>query len=235
MAVLNFNSINGIIVDVILFFIVAGNAAIGYKRGLVNVIFNICSSLVAIVLVLILYGPITNYIFNNTQLSQTIENTIEGKIGYLFEKNNIQTAEQLEENQDMSELLSIFIGNKTSDLLQQTTEAITQYISSLVTKKIISIVVFFALFAIIRLLLYILKSYIELVANLPIIRVFNGSGGMIYGIIKGLLIIYVLFAIISVTVPMMNSTELISWIESAKFGSKIFHNNILLNLIFRFI
>ena len=225
----------GIIVDLILLFIVAGNAVIGYRRGLTQVVFNIFSSIVAIVLVLILYKPTTNYIFNNTKISQRIENTVEEKIGYLFEKDNIQTSEDVENSNSMSAILKVFIGNDISNLLQNTTDSIIKYMSNRITQKVISIVVFFVLFAIIRLLLYVLKNYIEFVARLPIVRLFDGSGGMIYGIIKGFLIIYIIFAIISVIMPIVNNTIIISSIESAKIGSKMFNNNIILNLIFKFL
>ena len=59
-------TILGIIVDVILFLVIAGNAVAGYKMGLTRVVFNIFSSLIAIILVFILYKPISNYIYHNT-------------------------------------------------------------------------------------------------------------------------------------------------------------------------
>ena len=98
---------SGIIVDIILFFIIAGNAVLGYKRGLARVIFNICSSIVAIILVLILYRPTTNYIINHTKFSEKLETTFEEKLQYLFEKDNIENTEQLQENDDMYGILKV--------------------------------------------------------------------------------------------------------------------------------
>lgn len=232
MAVFDWLSISGIVVDVILFFIIAGNAVLGYRRGLAKVVFSILSGILAIILVFILYKPTTNYIINNTQISEKLESGIKENIGYLFEKENIENAEQLEENNNMSSILKIFIGDEIGSLLEETTDSIVTYVSVEISHKVISVVVFFGLFAIIRLLLYIVRNYIELVANLPIIRIFNGSGGMIYGIIKGFLIIYVTFAILSLMMPIINDTVIIGAIQNAPIGSKMFNNNIILNIIF---
>lgn len=225
----------GIVVDIILFFIVAGNAAIGYRRGLVRVIFNICSTIIAIILVFILYKPTTNYVINNTQLAKKIEIAFEENLRYLFQTNQIETPQQLQENNNLMNALNVFIGDEMGNLIQDTTDSVVGYLSIQISHKIISVVVFFALFTIIRLALYVLRNYVELIGDLPIIRVFNGSGGMIYGIIKGFLLIYVLFAIISLILPIMENADLITVIQSAPIGSKMFNNNIILNLIFKFL
>lgn len=235
MIVLNALSISGVIVDIILFFIIAGNAVLGYRRGLARVIFNICSAILAIILVFLLYKPTTNYIMEHTKIPEKLENVLEEKLQYLFENNSTDPAEQVQENDKINSILNVFLGDNISDLLEDTTTSIIQYASTQITYKIISVCVFFILFAVIRLALYILKNYVELVANLPIIRIFNGSGGMIYGIIKGFLLIYVVFAIISLILPVINSTTLITAIQNAPIGSKMFYHNIILDLIFKFL
>ena len=226
-------SVMGIVVDIILFFIIAGNAAMGYRSGLARVIFNIFSTIVAIILVLILYKPVTNYVINNTSAASKLESVFQENLQDLFQKENIQNTEQLQESESLGSILTVFIGDKIGNLIQETTESLTQYLSQQITQKVISVVVFFALFAVIRLVLYILRNYVEMVANLPVIRVFNGSGGMIYGILRGFLIIYAIFAIISLIMPIINETIIITAIQSAPIGSKMFNNNIILNLIFK--
>lgn len=227
--------ISGIIVDIILFFIIAGNAALGYRKGLARVIFSICSSVVAIILVLILYRPTTNYIINNTQAAPKLESIFAENVEYLFEKDNIENKEQAQNSEGMMSILQVFVGDETGELINETKDSVVQYLSVQISHKVISVIVFFALFAIIRLLLYVLRSYVEMVANLPIVRVFNGSGGMIYGILKGFLIIYAFFAIISLIMPIITETGIMVAIQNAPIGSKMFNNNIILNLIFKFL
>ncbi len=226
---------SGIVVDLILFFILVGNAILGYKRGLVRVIFNICSSLIAIVLVLILYVPITNYIINKTQISQKLENVFEQKIAVLFEEDSIETAEQLQQNSSMSSIFKIFADVEEGSLIEETTDNITKYLSTQISHKILSVLVFFGLFVGIRLVLFVLRNYVELIANLPVIKLFNQSGGMIYGVIKGFLVIYIVLAVLSLLLPSIQDTIVITAIQKAPIGSKMFNHNIILNLIFKFL
>ncbi len=166
----------GIVVDIILFFIVAGNATIGYRRGLARVVFNICSTIVAIILVFVLYQPTTNFVINNTKLSEKMETAFQENLQYIFETNGNETPQELQENKNLMNALNVFIGDEMGNLIQDTTDSVVKYVSIQISHKIISVVVFFALFTIIRLALYVLRNYVELIGDLPIIRVFNGSG-----------------------------------------------------------
>lgn len=228
-------TMGGIIIDAILIIIILGNSAIGYKRGLVRVAFKLLSSIIAMILVLILYKPTTNFIMNNTSIPNAIESTIASKIEIVFENSTAQTVEQLPNDNSMVSMLKVFIGDELGTVVEQATNSIVQTVSHEVTYKIISTVVFFALFAIIRLIIYVLRSYMEWIADLPILDIINGTGGMIYGVLKGFFIIYVALALISLFMPIFGDTVILSAIENSIFGSRMFNNNILLNLIFKFL
>ena len=133
----------------------------------------------------------------------------------------------------MMNIVKIFIGDELGTILQQTTSDIVQIISHEITYKIISVVVFFALFAIIRLVLYILKSYMEWIADLPFLDIINGTGGMIYGLVSGFFLIYIGLAIISLLMPIYGNTLVVTAIQESIVGSRMFNNNILLGLIFK--
>lgn len=222
----------GIVVDVILFIIIAGNAVAGYKMGMTRVIFNIFSSLIAIILVFILYKPVSNYIFENTKMAQNLENAIVENLSGLLE-NEEETAETTNEN--TNNMLAVFIGQDMNEIVQNTTDSIVTSAANQIAYKIISGAVFLILFAVIRIALYLLKNYADFLANLPFIRVINSSGGMIYGVIKGFLLVYVVLAIISFMVPMIGDTVIVQAVNEAWIGSKMFQSNIILNVIFKFL
>ena len=62
---------------------------------------------------------------------------------------------------------------------------------------------------------------------------FNKSGGLIYGIIKGFLVIYAIFAILSVISPLISSWGVINAIEDSSLGSKMYNNNFILNILIK--
>ena len=66
----------GLLMDIVLVAILVLNVIIGYKKGLINVIFNICAFLLAIVITIILYKPVSNLIIKNTGIDKKIENII---------------------------------------------------------------------------------------------------------------------------------------------------------------
>lgn len=227
-------SFGGIVVDILLFLIILGNAMFNYKRGLVKVVFNIFSSIIAIILVLILYKPTTDFIINNTSLDDRLENMLETKLDCLFDLDSIQSIDKNDEN-SMNSIIKVFVGDTVGEIIENTTDNIAQIVSDQISYKIISVVSFLLLFVIIRIILIIIKGYADILSSLPIIRTLNSSGGMVYGIVRGFLIIYVLFAIISLILPIINGEFIASAIQNSFIGSKMFNNNILLNIIFKFI
>ena len=60
------------IIDLIIVAIIAVCVLLGYKRGLIGVAFKLISLILAIVLALILHGPIASFIINNTAVEEKI-------------------------------------------------------------------------------------------------------------------------------------------------------------------
>ena len=98
--------------------------------------------------------------------------------------------------------------------------------------KITNIVVLLAIFIIIRAILLLLTFISDIITSLPLIKQFNEVGGVVYGIIKGLLIVYVILAIVFLII-MISGKGTLSEIISSSYITKFFYNNnILLNMIF---
>ncbi len=68
------------IADLILIGIIALCIFLGYTRGLIKVAVRIIGFFSALIIALILYTPVSNYIINNTDVVANIEQTIEKKI-----------------------------------------------------------------------------------------------------------------------------------------------------------
>ena len=88
------------------------------------------------------------------------------------------------------------------------------------------------IFIIIRAILLLLTFISDIITSLPLIKQFNEVGGVVYGIIKGLLIVYVILAIVFLII-MISGKGTLSEIISSSYITKFFYNNnILLNMIF---
>ena len=59
------------------------------------------------------------------------------------------------------------------------------------------------------------------------------TGGLIYGVIKGFLLVYLILAILSVISPLVSSWGIMNAVEDSYLGSTMYNNNIILNLIIK--
>ena len=118
----------GILADILIIAILIINIIIGYKKGLVNVIFNIFAFLIAIIITFIAYKPISEIIIKNTSIYDNIKSTI---------INNSNKDEKEKENENENEeSLQKYIQDATEEVKTNTTELIAENIA----KKSIEII-----------------------------------------------------------------------------------------------
>ena len=211
-----------IVLDLVIVSILVLNIVIGYKKGLMNVIINICAFLIAIVASLILYKPISMIIINNTSIDDAIREEI---INNTF-KN---AEEQIEENKEETSLVEQYI---TSKIEEQTIEAKKQAIevvANSISIKAIEILTGIILFIAIRIIIIILKLLTNIINKIPIIEQFNEIGGVIYGFIKAIIIIYILLTILFFVVSIKEDGLIKNAIDNSYITKYLFENNIIIN------
>ena len=213
----------GIILDIIIIAIMAISIFLGYKRGLVKVAVKLCALLIAIIVTLVFYKPISNIIIDNAELDEKIENIIiENGTKKLEESNE-------EESQNFLENMQKYV----DDTITQTQNEIVENAAKEISVKIISILAIVGLFIVTRLVLILLVLISDLITSIPIIKQFNELGGILYGIISGLAIIYIILAIVYLVASMSASNSILTAIDSSIITKFMYQNNILLNIIFK--
>lgn len=215
----------GIMLDIILIAIILLNVIICYKKGLVKLAVGLVAVFISLVLALMLYKPVSNIIIKNTEIDEKIKESI---ISTLTTENN-----ESEINDSSDKGMMKYMQSYVDDAVNKTKNEIVIESAEVVSNKIINICAFLGVFVVTRILAFLLTIIADLIMSLPILKQFNKAGGIIYGIIKALLIIYVILAIIFVLTYITGNTT-ISEIISKSCITKIFYNNnILLGLIFR--
>ncbi len=210
-----------IIVDLVILAIMILCIIIGYVRGLTGSLIKILSFVLSIVIAFILFIPISNLIIDKTQIDENLEQTIRETI--------IGNEQNKEEN--MPQAITDYIGQKVENVADDAKEAIADSTARDVAVTIVKAGTWILLFIIARILLIFLRFITALIAKLPVIKQCDKLGGIIYGIIEGLIIIYVLLAIISFVSPML-SGNLANAIDKSYIGSIMYNNNLLLKIIF---
>lgn len=227
MEAMNWATIGGIIVDLVIISIIVSNAFWGYRRGLTSVIFKILASIVAFIIVLIVYKPVAAFVIENTKLDETLIAAIESSLsGISFVEGTVIKFEHPLISDSIIELMNSFV----NDALQKAETNAIGYVSMQLAYFMIRIGTLILLYGIVRFFLLFIKFAAELIANLPIIRIVNKSGGLIYGVLKGFIIAYLVLAIFSLISPFISEFGIISAIEDSHLGSSMYNNNIILNI-----
>lgn len=229
MSVINWVAFGGILVDLVIISIIISNAFWGYRRGLVNVIFQALAFIVSLLIMFVLYKPVANTIMNATSLDETLSSAIAANLtGTTLEDGELLNAEQSNISTSVVNLINSFV----TEALNKAETDVVAYASNQLAKMMIYTGTMLLLFIVSRTLLVFVRFVAELIGNLPIIKMFNKSGGLIFGVIKGFVIAYAILAILSVLSPIISQIGIISAIQDSTFGSAMYNNNILLNLFF---
>lgn len=203
-----------IIIDLIIIGIIALSTFIGYKQGMVKAAIKILSFFISIIVAFVIYKPVSNIVINKTSIDDNIKNAIIQKI----------KPEGMAEDQEVS--IEDSLTKKIIGEANNTIEEIAQAFSI----KIIEIGTLLILYIGIKIALRFISALADLIAKLPILKQINKTGGLIYGVLKGIVMVYTILAIVYLVSPLIK-TDVTKEIDNTLVTKYIYNNNILLNII----
>ena len=211
----------GIILDVIIVGIIALNVYLCYRKGLVNLAVGLIAVVAAIILSVIFYKPITNLIVEKTGFDEMLENTIVETF----------TPEGASAGQVRYVGILSFLEAEIGNAVNETQNDVMYETAGAMAEKIINLIVFIGIFTAVRVALFALTFVADAITSLPILKQLDDVGGILYGLVKALLIVYVVLAIASVVVSFTASTAVTDILESSYITKFFYNNNILLNIL----
>lgn len=212
----------GIIFDIIVVAIIVINVYLCYKKGLVNLAVGLIAVVAAIILSVIFYKPVTNLVIENTDFDETIEKALVETF----------TSETQEGGQVRYVGILSYLEKELGNAVNDTKNEVIYDTAGAMAEKAINLIVFIAIFTIVRVVLFALTFVVDAITSLPILKQLDDVGGVLYGLIKSLLIIYVVLAIVSLIVGFTANATIADAISNS-YVTKIFYdNNIILNMIF---
>lgn len=170
----------GIIIDIVIILFILASIYLGYKKGLISLGIQLFAFIISLIITLILYRPIGSMIINTTQLDEKLQEIIQ-----------VNAESVISEDSD----------NKiTNELIESAKNGMLPEVSRSLAINIIYGVTMLALFIVSRICLIFIKSLSDLIAKLPIINQFNKLGGVLYGLLRGLLITYAIVMIMNLMI-----------------------------------
>lgn len=193
----------GIILDIVLLAIILLSTFLGYKKGLVKLAAKLFAGIIAIIITIAAYKPVSGMIINNTEIDEKIEATIvENTTKFIDEKAGENIVTENIENEIVPEQ------------------------AKNIAKSAIYIVTALALFVVVKIVLSIIISLIGFIAELPILKQFNEVGGMAYGLLRGILISIICILIMGVITKINPENALNEKIQDS-YLAKIVYENIV--------
>lgn len=202
----------GIIVDLIIIAIVLLSTILAYRKGFVSLAISLCSFVIAIILTLVLYQPVSNLVINTTGIDETIENAIYEKANDIMEENN-------EDN-----IGGQIVETAKNEMLPQTSRTIAI--------NIVRAGVMIILIVAIKLALRFVNAIANLITKLPIINQINKAGGMVYGIFRGIIIVYAVLLVLTIPGQINPKNKANQSVDQSFLGKTMYQNNIL-NVFFK--
>ena len=194
-----------IVVDIVIVAIILLSTFLAYRKGLITLVIQLVAFVIAIVLTLLLYKPVSNVIINVTGIDESIQNAI------LEEANDIMTNGEEGANQVVETI--------QNNMLPETARTISI--------NIIEGAVILILYIVIRIALRFVTALANLVSKLPILNQLNQLGGIIYGILRGILIVYVVLLLVNLSGEIEPQNQVYTAVEESYIGRVMNENNIL--------
>lgn len=205
----------GIVVDIIIVAILILCILYGYKKGLIKVATKLLATVIAIVVTLILYIPISNLIINATSIDESIQNVI-----YESVSKNIKTENGDNANENYLQTIQ-------GQLVEDAKNNILPETSRRLAINVVHIGVMIFLFVGLKIGISLIKVLADKISKLPIIKQFDKAGGIIYGILIGFVIIFVSLAIIKIFAGINPNNPISEKVEQSYIGRVLYNNNVI--------
>lgn len=187
----------GIVIDIVMCLIILLSTIEGYKKGLIKLGAKLFAGILAIIITLILFNPVSALVINNTSLDERIENAISENA------NKVINEQRPNSNTE-------FIQNATDGIVDNLQNNFVPEQSQNTAIGIVKIITIIVLFIFVNIILSIVFALADGISKLPILNQFNKAGGIIFGALRGALIVCIIILIIGVVArinPQSNITE----------------------------
>lgn len=215
-----------IIIDLIIVGILGISIFFGYQKGLTKCVIKILSFIIAVVVAAILFKPVSNFVIQNTEIDDKIKESVVNLVA-----DDVEEDGKVKEDSNLPQAMVNYINETVENAVEEAKDNVITVAAEGIATVTINVGVAILLFIVVRIALIFVSALSKIITDLPIIKQFDKAGGILYGAVKALVIIFVLFALISLISPMIEQTGIIAAINKSFVGSILYNNNILLNII----
>lgn len=186
----------------------------GYRAGLMKSFIKLASYLISIVASFFLYPVVSELLIKTPLYTKLVE-----VIGEKYVMNNFANAG----SNSAFGILTKYIGES----MQSAATGIAESIATL----LINLLAFVIILILSRIIIRIAMNVLGIFTKLPVIKQFNRFGGGVLGGVIGVMVLYIVCAVMLLFSPIEQGSKVAHEIENSVFASEIYENNIILSFI----
>lgn len=228
------------IFDLVLIGIITASVLVAKRRGFLKSSYTVLSLIISAVLIVTLQQPFTEYL-SSSALGQTVRDkvqlqvmgTVEEEMPEIKGEEDSETAVKVGEMMGLPSFLMDFLDEK----LQKQTEAVETMkndalvvLTDTVTEVILKIASIILLFLAVRLGVFLLLRLLDIIFKLPLLSGVNSFLGMIVGALNGLLIVYIICAVLTLLAPTESLSEISRIVDETLIVKYFYDNNLLIEM-----
>ena len=221
-------------IDFVVIGVIVGYAFIGYAKGLVYSVFKVASFFVAAFISMQLYPAVSKLLISTFHLDQTIRLVISDNVSKILTSEQIQSGVGAEGAKSllgswqlpppMQEMvvknLSVEAGKVAGNIVDGLSQSF-----SVVAVNIISMII---IFMVVSFLLIFVRGLLEGAANLPFVRQINRLGGTIFGMLEGVIIVYIACAVLTLFASSQELKYIFESINTSSIAKGFYTHNFIL-------
>lgn len=236
---------------IIVILVLAGNIVWGFSRGFLRVIYSMLAWIAILVFVTWATPYVANVLTEKTNIDNRIESNLDEKLHELVigdtngqkedREPDTQNPGQGKKNyRDLQMKLPDAVTNKlfdTNKIADQILEGSGAYdvVAGRATDLVMRVISFVLVLLIAVISFHLLSVVLKVVEKLPLIGGINRLFGLFAGLVKGILIIWLAFAIIAMAGTTDIGIALISYIYESPLLIWVYENNFVLTLLMTFL
>lgn len=189
---------------------------LGFRKGLLAMVYRFTSFFVSLVIAWLLY-PRAADLLSAFGLEQWIADLV--RANYVEPSLEQATA-------DISDLPAYL-----QSMVQSGQIGLTDAATAQVTHLIMNIAAFVLVLILVRLVVWVIGQLLHVVSKLPVIGCLNRIGGAALGAAEGILLVYIVLALLFAAAPLRSSQQVEQYIEQSVLTKAMYENNPLVQLV----
>lgn len=221
-------------VDFTVIGIVVGYSLIGYARGFIYSVFKVASFFVAAFMAMQFHPYISKVLISAIHLDVTMKDMIARNVGKVIDSGQIEQGiganaiNGLVNSWGLPKPVEEMVYKNVSIQANQLAGGLVNSLSESLAIVAVNIISIMIIFAVISFVLIFVRNLSEGIAKLPIFKQVNRAGGIVFGALQGIIIIYIAFAVLTLFASSQELKNIFVDINSSVIAKVFYTNNLLL-------